>query len=205
MDKANPLVPDTTELEVADNWLASLTDMAYAIPGTPVAKPKEQRRFKSRFFFRMSKSVAEETEARRRQLAPKEREHVDSEIEGRATTYKQELPAELAANIDDVREFFLREIAPMSFAFGAGAAQALNVARRTLNSDIDTTQFEKMERMAAHAIDIKMARFVSRSLGMTKKEARLILARMNPPRPQIVPVGVPHGRQEGQKGKEKAS
>lgn len=205
MDKANPLVPDTTELEVADNWLASLTDLAYAVPGADALPEERPRRFKSRFFFRMGPSFAQEVEGRKKALAPRHVVHKDHEIERRVTAYKQDLPAELAYNIDEVREFFLREIAPISFAIGAGAAQALDVARRTLNSDIDTTQFEKLERMASHAVNIKMARFVARQLGLTKKEAREILAEMRPRQaPQIIPVGIPNERQEREKSGKKA-
>lgn len=195
MNEANALVPvSDEEMAAEDALLASLTDIAYS---TVAPKPTKQTKVrKSRFFFRLSKSFADELEAKKQEFVPKQLQHVDAEVEKRLKSYKQQVPAELAHNIDRVREFFLQEIAPVTMAAGAGANQALEVVRRLVKSDIDGTQFEKFERMMALAVDIKMARFVARELGMTKKEAEGILQAMKPRLPQIIPVGVPNDRQK---------
>jgi hypothetical protein len=113
-------------------------------------------------------------------------------VESRLRVYKRQIPNELSNNIDAVREFFLTEIAPFTMSVSAGSSQALEVVRRLLGSDIDGTQFEKFEKMTALAVNIKMARFVSRALGMTKKEADEILALMTPRQPTVIPIGVPN-------------
>src|SRR6185503_15040208 len=164
---------------------------------------------KSRFFFTLSASFTDEVRARKKVFAPKQLNHVDSEVTKRLKAYRADIPVELAANIDGVREFFLQEIAPYTLATGAGATQAREVVKSLLGSDIDGTQFEKFERMMAHAVDIKMARYVSRMLSLTKSEAREILDAMKPRTPQIVPIGMPQheNRQHGPrpKAREKAS
>jgi hypothetical protein len=193
MNGANNLVPvSDEELEVADSMLASLTDIAYSTPSSnkPAAPSRPRRR--SRFFFKLSKSFVDETEARKRTFVPKQMVHVDAEVTKRLKEYKREIPPELAGNIDSVREFFLKEIAPITLATGAGATQAREVVKRLVGSDVDGTQFEKFERMMALAVDIKMSRFVARLLGLTKAEGAEIINAMKPRTPQIVPIGLPH-------------
>jgi len=205
MNEANKLVPvEQSELDNADDLLASLSDIAYST--APTKPVKESKARKSRFFFKLSKSFVEEVEAKKKVFVPRQMVHIDHEVEKRLKDYKQEIPSELEANINKVREFFLQEIAPITMAAGAGASQAQEVVKRLVNSDIDGTQFEKFEKMMAKAVDIKMARFVARQLGMTKKEAAEILAEMKPRIPQIVPIGVPSERpQETPKGNKKAT
>jgi hypothetical protein len=170
--------------------LASLTDIAYSTAPVKPVKPARPSR-KSRFFFRLSQSFVDEVQARKAKFVPKQMVHVDAEVTKRLKEYKREIPPELAGNIDGVREFFLREIAPFTLATGAGASQAREVVKRLVGSDVDGTQFEKFERMMALAVDIKMARYVARMLGLTKAEASEILASMKPRTPQIVPIGLP--------------
>lgn len=199
MSEANNLVPATNEeLNAQDAMLASLTDIAYS--SVPENKPVIVReRHRSRFFFKLSKSFAETAKVGQKTFKAKDLTHVDHEVEKRLKDYRKEVPAELASNIDEVREFFLREIAPISLAANAGANQAMEVVKRMLGSDIDGTQFEKFERMAALAVDIKMARFIARQFGMTKVEANEILEKMKPRQPTLIPVGVPNERPAKQK------
>jgi hypothetical protein len=201
--EANSLVPLTQEdMDNQDQLLASLMDIARSTAPKIVLKKK---RFKSRFFFRITRSVHDDVEVRKKQLAPKTLTHVDSEVEQHLKDYRKYIPKELEANISQVREFFLREIAPITLAADAGAVQAKEVVKRLVKSDVDGTQFEKFERMMAHAVDIKMARFVARQLGMTAKEATEILLRMQPRTPLIapIPMGPPNERpQERQQPKQ---
>ena len=199
-NEANTLVPvSDEELANEDAMLASLSDIAYSTITPKPAKPVTVR--KSRFFFRLSKSFADELEAKKREFVPKQMVHIDAEVDKRLKSYRTQVPAELAHNIDNVREFFLQEIAPITMAAGAAANQALEVVRRLVKSDVDGTQFEKFERMMALAVDIKMARFVARALGLTKVEASEILQAMKPRPPQIIPVGVPNDRREKETAK----
>lgn len=201
---ANNLVPIADEqLDVADSLLASLTDIAYATnPEEKKVVVKSERR--SRFFFRLTPSFAEEVKSKQLVFTPKEIIHIDHEVEKRLKNYKLEMPHTLEQNIEEVREFFLREIAPVTLAAGAGASQALEVVRRLVGSDIDGTQFEKFERMAAKAVDIKMARFVARQFGLTKTEAAEILAALVPRTPTIIPVGVPQNERQVKEQPKKA-
>lgn len=196
MPKANTLVPATTkELEGADQLLAALTDIAYATEPTVKVK-KRERKHRSRFFFRLTKSIADEVKDKQKQSKPKTRVHIDHEVEKRLSDYRQDMPSELEKNIAKVREFFLREIAPITLAAGAGSGQALEVVKRLVGTDIDGTQFDKFERMAAKAVDIKMARFICKQFGLGKAEAEDILEAMKPRLPSIVPIGVPNERQK---------
>lgn len=206
-NQANNLVPvENDEFDEADGLLASLTDIAYS-PTPEKKEMKKERKRKSRFFFRLSPSFVEALDQKKAEFAPPQLTHVDAEVDKRLKMYRQQIPQELSDNIDKVREFFLREIAPITLAAGAGASQAQEVVKRLVKSDIDGTQFEKFERMMAKAVDIKMARFIARQLGLTKVEASEILEAMKPSRqPQIVPIGVPQheGPRKQQKENTKA-
>lgn len=206
MSEANNLVPATEEeLDNADSMLASLTDIAYstATEDKPVVV-KERRR--SRFFFRLSPSFSEEVKNKQKAFSPKQLTHVDHQIEKRLKSYEKEIPSELEVNIGRVREFFLKEIAPISLAANAGSMQAMEVVKRLLGSNIDETQFEKFERMAAKAVEIRMARFICREFGMTKAEAKEILdTMMARPAQTIIPIGVPqHEHRQSRKETKKA-
>lgn len=203
MNEANPLViASEEEMDAADNMLASLSDIAYST--APAKAQVVQSKRKSRFFFRLSKSFSEEVAERKQSFTPKQMTHVDAEVGKRLKEYRLEIPAELADNIDSVREFFLREIAPVTLATGAGATQAREVVKRLVGSDVDGTQFEKFERMMSHAVDIKMARYVARMLGLTKVEAVEILQLMKPRQPQIVPIGIPQNENTNRQARQKA-
>lgn len=203
MSASNNLVPvGDEEFDNADNMLSSLTDIAYSPVTTPKVKAPAKTR-QSRFFFRLSKSFTEDLDDKKKEFAPPQLTHVDAEVDRHLKNYKTHIPAELSANIDAVREFFLREIAPITLAAGAGASQAREVVKRLVKSDIDGTQFEKFEVMMAKAVDIKMARFVARQLGLTKAEAVQILEAMKPRPPQIVPIGVPQNERPRRKEKAK--
>ncbi len=201
--EANILVGDNQEiLDGADAMLASLTNIAYSNVPEEAVEVITKRKYKSRFFFTLSKSFADLAESNRQVFKPKELTHIDHEVEKRLKDYKKKMPSELASNIDRVREFFLNEIAPITLAANAGASQAREVVKRLVNSDVDGTQFEKFERLTAKAVDIKMARFIAREFSMTKAEATEMLNELKPRSPQILPIGIP-GAANGQRTDER--
>lgn len=196
----NNLVPvDDGDFDNADNLLSSLTDIAYSPTKAPKAPSTRAKTRRSRFFFRLTPSFSAQLDKKKKEFAPTQLTHVDAEVDKRVRAYRLHMPAELSFNIDAVREFFLNEIAPITLAAGAGATQAREVVKRLVKSDIDGTQFEKFEVMMAKAVDIKMARFVARQLGLTKTEAVQILEAMKPRQPQIVPIGVPQNERPRRK------
>lgn len=193
MTKASPLVPMTKQDEdVHDEVLASLSQLAYS---SATIKPKVRKKRHSRFFFRINPSFAQEVKAKKQSVLPKKLQPIDSEVDNRVATYKKELPAELSGNIDAVREFFLRDIGPLSLATSAGATQAMEVVKRLLNTDVDSTQFEKFERMSHAAVNLKMARFIARYYKLPKREAQRIIDAIAPKQPTFIPIPTPSSPQ----------
>ncbi len=170
----------------ADELLAALSDLAYATPTTH--QPEIVRKHKSRFFFHLSSSLADDVQRRRKKVKPKVMVHIDQEIEKRLKDYKAEIPEPLAANILAVREFFLTRIGPRSMASGAGSTQAKQVVQRLLNTEIDSTQFDKFERMSHEAVNLVMAKFIARYYGLPKKDAVTLLASLQPRQPMYAPI-----------------
>ncbi len=179
------ILTDTVGEEAADELLAALSDLAYS---TPVTKTPTKRKHTSRFFFRISRAVAVDVEAHKKRLVPKVMEHIDAEVEKRLKTYKKEVPPTIATNIEVVREFFLNVIGPRSLASSAGSSQAREIVQRMLNTEVDSTQFDKFERMSHEAVNIIMAKFVAQYYGLPIKAARRILASIQPRTPMSMPM-----------------
>ncbi len=179
------ILTDTEGEAAADELLAALSDLAYATPTTTV-RPK--RKFKSRFFFRISRAIAVDVAEHKKRSTAKVMEHVDAEVEKRLKTYKTEAPEAIATNIKSVREFFLNVIGPRSLASSAGSSQAREVVQRLLNTEIDATQFDKFERMSHEAVNILMAKFVAQYYGLPVKAAYRILVSIQPRQPMSLPI-----------------
>ncbi len=181
------ILTDPVAESAADELLASLSDIAYAAPRKE--RPVETKsKYKSRFFFKINKSLTVSIQDRARKFVPKSRVHIDDEVSKRLRAYKKELPTQLGANINAIREFFLTTIGPRSLAGGAGAIQAREVVQRMLKTEVDSTQFDKFERMSHVAVNIVMAKFVAKYYGLPVSAATKILADIAPNRPQTVVV-----------------
>lgn len=173
----NNLVSLTKEEEEgADDLLSSLTTLAYE-KARPVAKT--DRKFKSRFFFRIQ-SLGDELKIKAEKFKPRKLDHVDAEINKRLTSYKKEAPKKVERGIEAVREFFLKEIGPKTLAGLAGSTQARDIVQRLLGTAVDETQFNKFERMSHEAVNIKMAQFLARYYGLPRSEAERLLLSIQP-------------------------
>ncbi len=195
---ADLILTQPEEEDKADALLASLSTLAFATTDKPQSKEleskskavirKPKRDFDSRFFFKIEPSFAAEIQAKKKQFKPKALEHIDAEVEARLADYKNELPAELKANIELVREFFLKELAPLTLAGSAGTGQAQQVIQRLLGSPIQGDTFAKYEMMMKTASNIQTARFIARFIGLPKSYIPQILATLNPRPPLTFPV-----------------
>lgn len=187
------VLTDTKAEDAHDELLASLTDLAYAIPNDPdILNVRDigSKSKRSRFFFRLSDSIAADVKKRRNRLKPKKRVHVDDEISARLATYTAEAPAALVDNIDKVREFFLKQIGPRTLAGGAGVSQARDIVQRMLGTEIDGTQFVKFERMSHTAVSILMAKFIAKYYGLPVSVIDRLLTSIEP-RPLVTPQQAP--------------
>lgn len=149
----------TPEGQVLEDALAaSLGRLAYSIP------KKVNRR--SRFWFTMDAPVLSVS---KEEMAPKKLEHIDSEIVDRLTLYQKTSPGIFQGNIEDVREFFLNEIAPKTLAVSGGTTQAAEVLRRLLDTDIDQSTAQRFTNMINRAATLRMAQFVVSYFGLDPK------------------------------------
>jgi hypothetical protein len=105
---------------------------------------------------------------------------INGEVENRIKTYATELPPELQKHIEEVREFFIKEIAPKTLAVQGGTAQALDVVQKTINSAVDPALFAQFERMVAQARLYKMADFVVTYMGLPASVAEDLIHSVTP-------------------------
>lgn len=139
-----------------------------------VTTPK--RKFKSRFFF----VLEEDLEVRKEKFKPKKLVHVDAEIVTRAAAYKKEVSPELQSKIEEIREFFLKEIAPLTMAASGGVVQAHKVVERYVDGKIDQTLIRVFDEMVARAAKLKLAAFVTDLFGLSDKQTEELFAKPQP-------------------------
>ena len=191
MEKESLLLTDVKAEEEADDLMASLTNIAYATPKEFQPEVQQQPstgKHRSRFFFRPTRSFTASMEQSKKS---QERDDsavtvLDKEVEARRKTYSKELPKALNSNIAQVREFFLKEIAPLTLAAQAGTAQAREVAQRVLSTEIDNTGFLQFERMVSRASTIKMARFIAAYLKLPLRTVEELLEIVKPQAPKEI-------------------
>jgi hypothetical protein len=124
-------------------------------------------------------------------VAPKEAKVVLDAIEERAVAYSTELPPELDANLAVVREFWLKEIAPLTLAAQAGADHARSVVTTSLGADVDSTPFVQSQKMLMEAAKIKTAKFWLKYMGLDSEHLDSLLNSVAPKGPLYVPVPSP--------------
>ena len=156
-----------------DNFLESLTRIA--LPEE--IQPKENTRA-SRFWIKtVNSDIVEEQKVL---LKPKSLDHVDKDIEDRLAKYKLEIPKVLNNNIVSVREFFLREIAPLTMASSGGTLQSREVASRLLDTDIDSSIFGRFDNMVNRAAVVKMAIFVLKYFDLPEEHFGALIGNTSP-------------------------
>jgi hypothetical protein len=145
-------------VETTSNLLNELENrfatLAHSIP-----QARRQNRT-SRFWHTVEATTQENIDSLKASIKPKQLEHIDAPIERRALRYKKELPPLLKTNIRHIREFFLTEIAPLTFAVGGGVIQSRAVAERTIESGVDSSMFARFEQMVGRAATLRMAHYV---------------------------------------------
>jgi len=134
----------------------------------------------SSFFFKPSESFDAIIERNKQAAKPKKLKHADDDITKRTRKMRKELPPVLLQNIDDVREMFLQQIAPKTFAAQTGTLQARTVAQRLLKTDVDAKPFVQFERMVEVGMQIQMAKFVTKYMGLPAREWRNVLEALTP-------------------------
>lgn len=191
MSVANHLMLSTKgEEDSKDDLLSALTTLAYAtpVPVQPVKKKKKKlltkevpkTKHRSRFFYKPTSSLTEDVEVRKASIVPTALDTINGEVENRVKTYATELPPELQKHIEQVREFFIKEIAPKTLAVQGGTAQALDVVQKTINSAVDPALFAQFERMVAQARLYKMADFVVTYMGLPASVAEDLIHSVTP-------------------------
>lgn len=179
--------------EEADALFAAVSNIGHSIQVEPEKETAEGKHRRSRFFYKPTLSFKEDIEQRKKISLPKEVQIVDKQIEDRKASYKDELPPLLNKNIEGVREFWLKEIAPLTLAAQAGSEQAKDVVQRILDAPIDETPFARFHYMLTTATSLKMARFISKYFKLPLNTAQTLIDSVQPRR-EIVFPSVPEDR-----------
>lgn len=153
-ENEGPIGKSQSSLDLEDALASSLGRLAYPVP------KKVNRR--SRFWFTLEDPAPDSKEA----MAPRQLQHIDSEIVERLAAYQLVSPKVFQANIEQVREFFLTEVAPKTLAVSGGTTQATEVLKRMLETDIDASTAQRFNNMVNRAATLKMAQFVATYFGL---------------------------------------
>lgn len=173
-----------------DAMLSGLTNMAYSSGRKPMTRPVRNRRESNPFFYHRTESFAEAVGVQKASIEPQQEamQHIDQEVEDRLKTYEKELSGALEKNIAAVREFFLKDIDPLSLGIQGGTAQVHSLMTRILPDGIDTEQFVQFVHMAKQARKIKMANFITEYMGLEISAAERIIDSLTP-RKEVMMIG----------------
>ena len=167
---------------------ASIDDMLSRV-ATPIAPvkavaPTLKKRHRSRFFFSM---FEDEIASLKREAVPVKPEPENKEAIQYAEALGKTLPPVLKENIVTVRDFFIKEIAPLTLALGAGASQASEAIKAVTGSEVELSTLVKFEKMAHHAVVIKMSHFIERFLKLPANSTGELISAANPSQPKRFP------------------
>jgi hypothetical protein len=173
-----------------DAVLSNLTNMAYGGGKKPMTRPVRNRRDNNPFFYYRTESFAEAVGIQKAAVEPQKQamQHIDQEVEDRLKSYEKELSATLEQNIEKVREFFLKEIDPLSLGIQGGTAQVHALMTRIFPDGIDTEQFVQFVHMAKQARKIKMANFITGYMGLELSDAERIIDSLTPKK-EVLMIG----------------
>lgn len=167
-------------------------DVVSALSVVAHTQKKEKRRERSRFFFRLDDPV----------LQIKEEEQPVNEALVKATDEVQhDLPARMVPLVDNVRSFFLNELAPLTLAGVTGAQQARKALSDALGTEVDASTEAKFRTLLSKATDIKLASYIKRYMSLSEEEAALLIDAIKPKTPAnlVLPLGQPYENKHSQK------
>jgi hypothetical protein len=181
---------DPEDEDRQDAVLSNLTNMAYGGSKKPITRPVRNRRENNPFFYYRTESFAEAVGIQKASVEPQKQamQHIDQEVEDRLKTYEKELSTALEKNIEKVREFFLKEIDPLSLGIQGGTAQVHSLMTRIFPDGIDTEQFVQFVHMAKQARKIKMANFITSYMGLALSDAERIVDSLTPKK-EVLMIG----------------
>lgn len=162
----------TTRTKTTNNQNIADAIANVASSSSPAPPPKKSR---SRFFFRVDK---EDTINIREEDVP-----VNSDLVKATDDAQSSLPARMAPLVNDVRDFFVNELAPLTLAGITGAQQARAALAEVLGVEVDATTEVKFRSLLARAIDIKLASYVKNYMNLSEDEATLLLDTLKPRNP----------------------
>lgn len=160
--RSRKLTASEDSAAVTNDFVRAISEPIRSVPA-PKPTPVE-RKFKSRFFFTLPESTAEEVERLKRAAATSRRrttESLEEVIQRRVDSYKDEFTPSVAKGSDRVREFFLKEINPLIMASGVGSAQAKDVLQKMLGIEIDGQPYAHFDRLVRKAVQLRLAKFIS--------------------------------------------
>lgn len=127
----------------------------------------------SRFWFKVETAEDQVAELKE-QFKPKALEHIDAEVQERLKVFKEEFPSQLAANITQVREFFLKDIAPLSLAASGGLSQSRDVVQHMVESEVDSGVMSRFEQMVNRATILRLGMFVLKYFNLPEQHLNLL-------------------------------
>ncbi|BAG41667.1 hypothetical protein [Ralstonia phage phiRSL1] len=113
-------------------------------------------------------------------------EFIDQQVEERRKTYQQELRPVLDKNLTRVREFWLRDVAPLTLGAQAGSQQAKDVVQRALGVPIDESQFAQFEHMLHKGATLVLARYITRYLKLPSSTVQYLLDSITPKKEVLI-------------------
>jgi hypothetical protein len=169
-----------------DELLTVVARPVAAVRGSePEVTPKSKRR--SRFFFKLPEDEMRELKALN---APKTVELDNAEFIAYAEALAVSLPPNVKLNLEKVRDFFIQEIAPLTLALSAGAEQAKAAIKVVTGSEVEPSTFQKFEKMAHLAVQLRMASFLEDYLALGAGSAvKLLPEPAHAPKPLAPPTG----------------
>ncbi len=171
------------ELDREDAILASLSNLAFPEKQVVPKLPSGSRT--SRFWFRVE-TPRETVEKLKADMKPKTVTHIDRAVVERLAKYKAQAPKELKSHINEVREFFLTEIAPLTLAASGGALQAVEVVQRLLDTEVDMNIVSRLENMVNRAATLKMALFVLNYFKLPREHLESLLGSHGNPQDKLL-------------------
>ena len=160
------------------DWDAALSQSVPTVVKSnkpPVSVPKAGR--KSRFFFMVhDESLA----AHKESFKPPAVEHVDKAVVDHVKRVESKIPGLLSSNIEEIRQFFVDDLSPLTLAVGTGGDQAREVLKRVTGVEVSPEAFYRFEQMAHQAVLIRLSLFLEKFMGLPMGSASELMPKPTP-------------------------